>query len=619
MPAGASIHRSAEKIVDAIIDEVGKEIVLGLPLGLGKANTIVNALYARAEADPSIRLRIFTALTPEVPRASSDLERRFLAPFAERVFGGYPELAYAKAQRAGRLPANIEVGEFFFLAGRWLSVPDAQQNYISANYTHAAGYMLDRGVNVIAQLVACDKSRGEARYSLSCNTDMTLDFLAARQAGKASFMLVGEINSELPFMPGDGDLTADAFAHVLDDPSTDFPLFSAPKEPVSPTEYAIGVHVARLIPDGGTLQIGIGKQADGLVHALTLRQQSNADFRKAAGLLAPMVAPSLALHEAPFTKGLYGVSEMFVDGFLSLIKAGILKREVDGVLLHAAFFMGSRAFYKALREMDRELLAKLRMVAVSFTNDLLGDTEAKRRQRVKTRFVNNAMMVTALGAVVSDALEDGRVVSGVGGQYNFVAQAFELEEARSIITLAATRVAAGKTVSNILWSYGHQTIPRHLRDIIVTEYGVADLRGKSDHDVVAAMLSVTDSRFQDALLQQAKAAGKISSDYVIPDAFRHNTPERISRALKPLSAQGALPLFPFGTDFSDIELRLLPVLQVLKAARPHQLARLAMRGLLAKSVTSDMEACLARLDLVSPRGFSERLLRLVLVGAMGEI
>jgi hypothetical protein len=84
------------------------------------------------------------------------------------------------------------------------------------------------------------------------------------------------------------------------------------------------------------------------------------------------------------------------------------------------------------------------------------------------------MMATLLGAVVSDALEDGRVVSGVGGQYNVVAQGFALEDARSVIVLPATRPARRRTTSNIRWSYGHTTIPRHLRDVVVTEYGIAD-------------------------------------------------------------------------------------------------------------------------------------------------
>src|SRR5205814_3537017 len=124
------------------------------------------------------------------------------------------------------------------------------------------------------------------------------------------------------------------------------------------------------------------------------------------------------------------------------------------------------------------------MKAVSFTNEIYDDEAAKRRARVDARFVNNAMLATLLGGVVSDALDDGRVVSGVGGQYNFVAQAFALEGARSIITLESTRPSGRTTMSNVRWSYGHLTIPRHLRDIIVTEYGVADLRGKPDHDVI---------------------------------------------------------------------------------------------------------------------------------------
>src|SRR5256886_17256318 len=125
-------------------------------------------------------------------------------------------------------------------------------------------------------------------------------------------------------------------------------------------------------------------------------------------------------------------------------------------------------------------LARIQMMAVSFPNELYGDEAAKRRARVDARFVNNAMMATLLGSAISDGLGNGQVVRGVGGQYNFVAQAFALQGARSILALEATRQTGAKAQSNILWNYGHQTIPRHLRDVFVTEYGVADVRGKSD-------------------------------------------------------------------------------------------------------------------------------------------
>src|SRR5437868_6274214 len=119
-----------ERVADEIIARVGKSITLALPLGLGKANHVANALFARAAADASIRLRIFTALTLEKPRGKNDLERRFVGPIAG-LFAGYPELAYALALHAGTLPANIAVDEFLFAAGTRLGIPSSQQNYIS--------------------------------------------------------------------------------------------------------------------------------------------------------------------------------------------------------------------------------------------------------------------------------------------------------------------------------------------------------------------------------------------------------------------------------------------------------------------------------------------------------
>ena len=609
--------QDADRLADAIIARVGKKIVLALPLGLGKANHVANALFARAASDPSIHLHIFTALTLEKPRPRQELERRFVAPLAERVFGGDPELAYVAALHRGRLPQNVQVDEFFFQAGARLGVPASQQSYISANYTHALRYVLERGVNVLGQLVARRVRGGETRLSLSCNPDLTLDLLSLRRAGRCDFLFAGQVNSELPFMPGDADIAESEFDFMLE--GADFPLFAPPREPVDIAEYAAGLHAAGIVVDGGTLQLGIGSLGDAMAQALILRQRRNADFRDILARLDPAGSTPAGLREsAPFEAGLHGVSEMFVEGFLDLMRAGILKREIDGTLLQAAFFVGSRAFYRALREMPEAELAKLRMTAVSFVNELYGDEAAKRRARVKARFINNAMMATLLGAVVSDALEDGRVVSGVGGQYNFVAQSFALEDARSVIMLRATRAAKGRTTSNIRWNYGHTTIPRHLRDIVVTEYGVADLHGKTDRDVIAAMLAVTDSRFQDELLRRAKDAGKIEKAFELPSSWRDNTPERIARALGPAREQGLLPLFPFGTDFTETEQRLIPALQRLEAASPMRLAGLLARGLASGAPSPQVRECLARMGLERRSGLTEHVYAALLRGALGN-
>ena len=605
-----------DAIAEDIIRDVGTNLVVGLPLGLGKANHVVNALYARAAADRAVSLTLFSALTLEKPKPKSLLERRFIVPVIDRLFGGYPDLAYADALHAGALPPNIKVFEFFFLAGRWIYVPDAQQHYISANYTHASSYLLERGLNVVTQLVAKRVADGITRYSLSCNTDTTLDILRARAEGRASFKLIGQVNSELPFMPGAGDLAADEFSAVLDSPETDFPLFAPPAEPIGDTKYAIGLHAASLVRDGGTLQIGIGQVGDALAQGLIVRHRDNAQFNQVMKQLAPDMP---ARETGPFEKGLYGLSEMLFEAFLGLMEAGIIKREVDGVLLHGAFFLGPKSFYRALREMTPEAIAQIQMMPVSFTNELYGDEAAKRRARVDARFVNNAMMATLMGTPVSDGLENGQVVSGVGGQYNFVAQAFALRGARSILALEATRQAGAKTESNIRWNYGHATIPRHLRDVFVTEYGVADIRGKSDADVIAAMLGVTDSRFQAELARQARDAGKLPKDFEIPAARRENFPERIAAALKPAREAGLLPTFPFGSDFTDVEQRLIPALQLLQQAQrtPLRLPGLLWQGFIGQPDAADGE-CLARLGLDAPTTLAERAYRALVSAALAR-
>jgi acyl-CoA hydrolase len=605
---GPAVFDDAARLANSIVERVGRSIVLALPLGLGKANHIANALYAKAAADSSIKLTIFTGLTLVAPRSKNELERRFLDPIAARVFGGYPPLAYAEAIRAGTLPPNVTVNEFFFQAGQWLNSPYAQQHYISANYTHALACVLDRGANVVAQLVA-HRADAQPPFSLACNPDLTLDLLALRRAGRADFVFAGETNSELPFMGGDAAVGAEEFDLLLQNPALDFPLFAPPREPIALADYAAGLNAATLVPDGGTLQIGIGSLGDAVAQALVLRHRNNDDFRELVGRLGPHPA---AAQLAPFDAGLYACTEMFVEGLLDLFRAGILKREVDGAVLHAGFFVGSRAFYRALRDMAPEVAAKFRMTAISFVNELYHGEDEKRRARVNARFINDAMMTTLLGDVVSDGLDDGRVISGVGGQYNFVAQGFALEGARSVIMLRASRTSAGKAQSNIRWNYGHITIPRHLRDIVVTEYGIADLRGKSDREVIAAMLGISDARWQDDLLRRAKDAGKIERTFEIPKEARDYDPDTLERKLRPASEAGLLPAFPFGTDFTDTERRLLPALQALKLASKPELLTYVLRGLTRGRADFDG---LKRMNLEPPRGFRERLYAALLRGA----
>jgi hypothetical protein len=605
--------------VDRVIERVGASLRIATPLGIGKPIPLVDAFYRRAQADPALELRIFTALTLARPRWSSDLERRLVEPVLDRVFGSYPDPAFFRDLVSGEVPPNVRVTSFYDAPGSTLSSPLAQRSHVNTNYTHVVRDLVTEGVNVLAQLVApppTDEPDADG-LSLSSNPDLTLDLLpyllASRERGEP-VALVAQCNRQLPFMYGDAVVPRATFDHVLDDPALEFDLFAPPNQPVTDTEYALALNASALIRDGGTIPIWIGAIGDAVAHMLLLRHRRNAEYEKlvgAAGVLerARDVVGRLGGTGA-FNTGLFASSEMLMPALLELLRGGVLRREVDGHVAHACFFLGTRAFYRELREMAPAQRKRIRMTRISYVNELYGDEERKRRQRPHARFLNTGMVATLLGAVASDGLEDGRVVSGVGGQYNFVAMAHELEGGRSVLIVRSVRESGGKVESNVRFMYPHTTIPRHLRDVVVTEYGIADLRGKSDEEVVAAMLQVADARFQDELLREAKDAGKIDPDYEIPEPYRGNTPERIRDAQAPFRARGILPEYPFGTDLTEIERALARALRALKRTLSGGLHLLELDDL--KKTVDIPDAALPyleRMGLAEPEGLEEKIMR----------
>jgi hypothetical protein len=197
--------------------------------------------------------------------------------------------------------------------------------------------------------------------------------------------------------------------------------------------------------------------------------------------------------------------------------------------------------------------------------------------------------------------------------------AHALEDGRSILMIRSTVEEDGKVQSNVRWSYGHVTIPRHLRDVVVTEYGIADLRGRTDEEVATALLEVADSRFQRELLEEAKRAGKVSAGYDIPESFRSNRPERLEKFLAPYRARGLFEEFPFGTDLSREEVVLMKALRALKGQVERK--RVSLRdGALRKvaSVPESARPYLERMGLDAPRTLREKVLRRVIVYALAS-
>jgi acyl-CoA hydrolase len=701
--------------VESTLARVGPHIVLALPLGVGKPNPLANEFYRRACRDPAITLKIFTALSLRAPQWHGELERRFLQPLTERLFGNDVPLDYVRDLHENTIPPNVEIVEFFFYPGALLRVGHSQRHYVSTNYTHVARDLVAGGVNVIAQLVAKRSVDGRAEFSLGSNPDITIDLLALlaphRRQGR-EVVVIGEVNRNMPFMFGPAAIAADTLDFLLEHDRYDYELFAPPNQRLQAADYAIGLYCARLVRDGGTLQLGIGELGDAVVYGLQLRHQQNAEFREMLGAFRAAERGGDTLDaiggDAPFESGLYACTEMFVDGFLDLYRTGVLRRRVyddlriqrllndsaiseqvderflaaltaagiaspldaaafavlqglgvfrrdcrfedgrirnsdgasaaarldspaareellsfctgrqltGGILLHGGFFLGPRGFYAALRNLADAERRQFSMGGVAFTNQLDDPgQQLKMAQRCHSRFINSTMMVTLLGAAVSDGLADGQVVSGVGGQFNFVAMAHSLPGARSILALHSTRERDGNVASNILWSYGHVTIPRHLRDIVVTEYGIADLRGRTDQDVIAALLNIADSRFQDGLKREAQAAGKLASGHRIPDEHRNNTPRALEERFVLARARGLFSEFPFGTDFTNEEIVLAKALAQLKTSTSRVWPRLqAVAGAaLARGTPPKFEPYLERMALRHPRTRQEWLWQRLLV------
>ena len=719
-PRGAepACFDTAEACIDWLLERVGKTLRVGAPLGLGKPATLLNALYQRAKADPEIDLTIITALSLTPPTPGSDLEARLMNPIVDRVFEDYPGLDYMADVQADTVPANITVSEFFFQPGALLGSPYAQRHYRSVNYTHAARDLMDAGVNVLMQMVAPGTSADTV--SLSCNTDVTLDLMpvieAMREVGDAP-LVVGQLNTRLPTMTRSALVARSRIDGLFEGPAADFKPFGAPAAAVPTADYAIAARVTALLADGGTLQIGIGSLSDAIAWCAGLRQNDNAAFARLVERLSPGPAERALIERydgcQPFIDGLYGCTEMLVDAYLHLYRAGVIKRAVyddlavqrlinqaelspavsidsldalraagaiherlteddvaylrrigvlredvrliddrltaqdiktpvvpdlsnpesreaiannmlgarltGATLVHGGFFLGPTAFYDRLKALTPDERRLFHMTSVGQINQLYGDEPLKRAQRVKARFVNTAIKVSLDGAVAADGLADGRVLSGVGGQYNFVAQAHELADARSILCIRATRAGPGGRESNIVASYGYNTIPRHLRDIVVTEYGVADLRGATDEAIAIALIEIADAEFQESLREAAVKAGKLCSRYQIPERARRNTPAWLAGVFDGLGGAASWPRYPYGSDFTDVEDTLITALKRFAGRSKPRLAGALAKGLV--TYAGDRRAAgdyLARMDLARPKSAKERLLARVVTAALRD-
>lgn len=298
----------------------------------------------------------------------------------------------------------------------------------------------------------------DGRFALGVSTDYTLAAIGRARA------VVVEVNRDLPFTFGNCHVHVSQVTHVVDGAT---PMVHLAPSAIGPTQVAIAQHVAELIPDGSTLQIGIGGIPDAVVAQL-------------------MTKNDLGLH-----------TEMLGDGTLSLIKAGVInnsRKNFHPGKLVATFALGSQELYDF---MDHN--AALELHPVDYTNSPF---VASRNDNLHS--INGTLAVDFFGQCASESL-GRRPFSGPGGQVDFVRAANASQGGRSIIVLPST--ARQDTISRIVAAHGPGTpitTGKNDVDFVVTEFGAARLRGRSVRERTRALIEIAHPAFRDQLTQQAK-------------------------------------------------------------------------------------------------------------------
>ena len=322
--------------------------------------------------------------------------------------------------------------------------------------------MLDRGqLPADAVFTLASPMDEHGYFSLSLGPDYTM--AAIRNAR----VLLLEVNPNVPFAFGDCHVHISDVTALVED---DQPIIEVGLPEIGPVHQAIAKHVADMIDDGSTLQIGFGSIPDAVVMQLTGKKD-------------------LGIH-----------TEMIGDGIMSLVEAGVItnrrKNFKPGKML-ATFALGSKKLYQYMHRNPM-----IEMHPAEFTNDpyIAGQND-------NLISINGTMQVDFLGQCGSESL-GYKVYSATGGQVDFVRAANRSKGGKSFIVLPAT--AKDDTVSRIvpmLTPGTHVTTSKNDVNYVVTEYGVAQLRGKSIQQRTAALIAIAHPKFRDELSAKAREMG----------------------------------------------------------------------------------------------------------------
>lgn len=269
-----------------------------------------------------------------------------------------------------------------------------------------------------------------------CSLGTSVD--VAKAAVETADLVLAQVNPQMPRVHGDGLIHISDIDHYVE---VDQPLFEHARHALSDVEKAVGRNVASLVEDGATLQVGIGSIPDAVLAALTGHRH-------------------LGLH-----------SEMWSDGALELIRAGVIdnsKKSVHRGKNVSAFLMGSHALYEFVH--DNPSVTQLVVEYVNQPNVIA--------RNPKVTAINSAVEIDLTGQICADSV-GSRIISGVGGQMDFMRGAALSPGGKPIIAVASrSKKGMSRIVPTLKSGAGVVTTRSHVH-YVVTEYGIADLYGKT--------------------------------------------------------------------------------------------------------------------------------------------
>ncbi|TGE38984.1 acetyl-CoA hydrolase/transferase family protein [Desulfosporosinus fructosivorans] len=331
-------------------------------------------------------------------------------------------------------------------------------DYIPSYFSKMPRMIEDGLLTVDTVFTICSPMDEHGYFSISLATDYTM------AAIKAARTVVVEVNPNVPFANGNCLVHISEVTAIVED---DAPLTEVGLPKIGPVQEAIGKYVADLIDDGSTIQIGFGAIPDAVVMQLTHKH-------------------NLGIH-----------SEMFGDGILTLIESGAVtnrsKNYLPGKVI-ATFALGTKRLYDFMHRNPH-----VEMHPVNFTND---PCLAGKNDNLVT--INASIQVDFLGQCCSESM-GSTPYSGTGGQSDFVRSANRSKGGKSFIVLPAT--AKDGTISRItptLTAGSAVTTSKNDVNYVVTEYGVAQLQGKSAKERAQALIAIAHPNFRDELTAAAE-------------------------------------------------------------------------------------------------------------------